>query len=203
MKILLISGSMRADSQTLKIVKTLEAKLQAELSVKETQIVDLHAEPLSFDIEKVWEEGTAENKVITAFQETLESADGYIIATPEWNGMATPAIKNVFLHAGLHMAHKPGLLVTVSASRGGAYPVAELRMSSYKNSRINYIPEQLIVREANEVLSDVVANENIESDIFYHQRASYALSVLVEYTKALAHVRSSGAIDHETFKNGM
>jgi hypothetical protein len=40
------------------------------------------------------------------------------------------------------------LIIAVSGGAGGgAYPVAELRMSSYKNSRICYLPEHLIVRQ--------------------------------------------------------
>ena len=69
--------------------------------------------------------------------------------TPEWNGMATPAIKNFFLYfSSSVLFHKPALIVTVSAGHGGAYPVIELRSSGYKNTKLCYIPEHVIIREA-------------------------------------------------------
>ena len=67
--------------------------------------------------------------------------------------MVPAGLKNFFLCFGRNeLAHKPGLIVGVSSADGGVYPVAELRMSSYKNSRICYIPEQLIVRNVESVL---------------------------------------------------
>ena len=42
------------------------------------------------------------------------------------------------------MAHKPGLIVTVSAGLGGSYPVTELRISSHKNTRLCYIPDHVL-----------------------------------------------------------
>ncbi len=56
------------------------------------------------------------------------------------------------------------LIVAVSSGAGGAYPVAELRMSSYKNSRICYIPEQIIIRDVENVLNE--AGENIVKNPF-------------------------------------
>ncbi len=56
-------------------------------------------------------------------------------------------LKNFFLmFSRFELGHKPAMIVAVSSGDGGAYPVAELRMSSYKNNRICYIPEQLNLR---------------------------------------------------------
>ena len=52
------------------------------------------------------------------------------------------------------LGHKPALIVTVSSADGGAYPVAELRMSSYKNNRICYLPEHVILRNVERILND-------------------------------------------------
>ena len=46
-------------------------------------------------------------------------------------------------------AHKPGLIVSISSGNGGAYPISELRSSSYKNSHILWIPENIIIRKSN------------------------------------------------------
>ena len=70
-----------------------------------------------------------------------------MVIAPEWHGQVPAGLKNFFLICGrAEVGHKPALITTVSSGDGGAYPVAELRMSSYKNNRICYIPEQLIIR---------------------------------------------------------
>ena len=50
---------------------------------------------------------------------------------------------NIFLLCGNgEFSHKPGLIVSVSSGNGGAYPIAELRSSSYKNTHIMWIPRK-------------------------------------------------------------
>jgi hypothetical protein len=95
------------------------------------------------------------------------------------------------------------LIVTVSSADGGAYPVAELRMSSYKNNRICYIPEHVIVRNVERVLNDDAAQNNPDADSYFRERIRYALGILVEYARALVQVRASGATELGKFKNGM
>jgi hypothetical protein len=101
------------------------------------------------------------------------------------------------------LAHKPALIVTVSSADGGAYPVAELRMSSYKNNRLCYIPEQVIVRNVESVLNDDAEKNNPDADSYFRERIAYALGILKEYSLALRAVRASGAASLEIFKNGM
>ena len=56
----------------------------------------------------------------------------------------------------------------VSASDGGAYVIAELRMSSYKNNRLCWIPEHLIARQVktlgneDDALNDPSAHEGFQ-----------------------------------------
>ena len=117
--------------------------------------------------------------------------------------MVPSGLKNFFLMWGNNeLAHKPALIVAVSSGVGGAYPVAELRMSSYKNNRICYIPEQLIIRDVENVLNDSGENDP-ESDPYYRERTEFALNMLHQYASALQSVRSSEGIYNPKFKNGM
>ena len=117
--------------------------------------------------------------------------------------MVPSGLKNFFLMWGKgELAHKPALIVAVSAGDGGAYPVAELRMSSYKNNRLCYIPEQLIVRHVESVLNDTGDN-NPEADTYFRDRSLFALRLLREYALALRAVRDSGLTVDARFKNGM
>jgi hypothetical protein len=89
----------------------------------------------------------------------------------------------------------------VSSGIGGSYPVSELRTSSYKNNRLVYIPEHVIVRNVEEMLhGDVAGNEQDES---VRARLSYATSVLLQYAEALKSVRASAVIDYKSFPYGM
>ncbi|MEJ2181187.1 MAG: NADPH-dependent oxidoreductase, partial [Gammaproteobacteria bacterium] len=86
---------------------------------------------------------------------------------------------------------------------GGAYPVAELRMSSYKNSRICYIPEHVILRKVEKVLNDDPADNDERSDNYYRERIQWSLNILKQYAVGLKLVRESGATKTEKFNNGM
>ncbi len=110
-------------------------------------------------------------------------------------------MRNLFLICDRELAHKPALLITVSAGTGGAYPIAELRMSSYKNSRVCYIPDHVIVRGAEQMLN---TPESVNAnDALIRDRLAYSVKVLEEYAKAFQNIRKSGVIDFETYPNGM
>jgi hypothetical protein len=119
--------------------------------------------------------------------------------------MATPGVKNFLLNCtATEIGHKPGLIITVSASRGGSYPVAELRMSGTKNNRLCWIPEHVIIHHAEQNLNSPDNSPELgKEDAMQRQRLRYALKVLAEYGQALKQVRASGVIDHKTFRSGM
>ena len=119
--------------------------------------------------------------------------------------MVPAALKNFFLlwAATGELSHKPALPCAVSAGEGGAYVISELRMSSYKNNRLCWIPEQLIARQVKSICnSDVMQNDAQRHEAFA-TRSRYALDLLLAYSRALTSVRGSGVIDHDTYMNGM
>ena len=101
------------------------------------------------------------------------------------------------------LGHKAGLIVSVSAGRGGAYPIAELRTYSYKNCRIAWIPEHLIVRNAEHVLNTPQPrDESDRGDLWIRDRVDFALEHLVLYAEGLSSVRDRLPQDPR-FGNGM
>lgn len=197
LNIAVVAGSSLSNSQSGKIARYLRQRL-LELeycTLEQTSLIDLGIDPLPLwpaDGSGPW----------PRFQQQLDKADGVIVIAPEWNGMACPAIKNFFIYASkLELAHKPGLLVGVSAGVGGAYPISELRSSSYKNCRLCYLPEHLIVRHAGQVLNDPQAAS--EEDRRIRERADYALDILARYAHALKPVRAAISFDNAAFANGM
>ncbi len=203
MQFTIISGSHRRASQSAKVGRHIEKTLLREGLCDEVFFIDLSRFPFPLWDESLWEDNP-EWKVRTApYRERLGAAEGLVVISPEWHGMVPAGLKNFFLIFGRdELAHKPALIVTVSSGAGGAYPVAELRMSSYKNSRLCYIPEQVIVRRVERVLNEGGDNDP-ESDPYYRRRIAYALRVLHEYAKALRAVRAGPAMDFSEFKNGM
>ncbi len=119
--------------------------------------------------------------------------------------MAPAGLKNFFLMwtAGGELAHKPALIVTVSTADGGSFPVAELRMSSYKNSRICYLPEHLIIRYADTVFNDDPAQNKPSAQEYFEDRLTYCLAMLREYALAFRQIRASGKTSLATYTSGM
>ena len=77
-------------------------------------------------------------------------------------------------------------------------------MSGYKNNRLCWLPEHLIVQHAEGSMSLPDGSADLsKEDTAIRARARYDLRLLAEYAKALAAVRASGVVDHKTFRNGM
>ena len=201
MKTHIVSGSHRLNSQSLKISKYLQRQIEKQGG--STTLTDLSRSSLPLWDERMWEGDVECLKMWSPIAEQLKAADSVIIVVPEYHGMAAPAMKNFFLYCTSDLvAHKPALLVSVSAGQNGSYPIAEMRSSSYKNCRINYIPDHVIVRDANHVLNDDAAVENA-TDEFIRKKITYGLVMLEQYEKALKQVRESGAVNLKDHPNGM
>jgi len=203
MKITVISGSHREQAQTLKVARVIQGMLEDGIC-EETALVSLANNPLPLWDTGVWEDHEKWPPLLDPVRKELASSDGFVVCTPEWHGQVPAGLKNFFLLFGKNeLGHKPAMIVAVSSADGGAYPVAELRMSSYKNSRLCYIPEQVIVRNVEQVLNDDPADNNESADSYFRERLPWALHILREYAAALGHVRDSGVTETDKFGNGM
>lgn len=202
MKFALVSGSHRKQSQSGKVARFAEQLIRQHIAGSETYRLDLGTTPLPLWDEEVGQQTERWRKAWARPSAELTSADAVVIVSPEWSGMVPAGLKNFFLLCNNgELAHKPGLIVTVSAGTGGAYPVAELRMSSYKNAFFCYIPDHVIIRKAESVFND--GAPTADADTYLRNRLTYALTVLHEYGKALKLVRESGVIDLRTYSYGM
>lgn len=204
MKISIISGSHRTNSQSEKVARFIQRTLQEQQLCDESWLFLLEGNPLPLWDESIWEGDPEWQARLSPISEQLASSDGFVVIAPEWHGQVPAGLKNFFLMWGKgELAHKPALIVTVSSADGGAYPVAELRMSSYKNNRLCYIPEHVIVRNVESVLNDDPEKNNPDADGYFRERIAWALGILKEYAVALRDVRASSATRLDVFKNGM
>jgi NAD(P)H-dependent FMN reductase len=205
MKLGIISGSHRNGSQSEKVARYIERTLLEEGHCEETWLFSLAGNPLPLWEEAIWEGDPAWREQMAPISDQLASCDGLIVVSPEWHGMAPAALKNFFLiwTGGGELAHKPALIVTVSVADGGSYPVAELRMSSYKNNRICYLPEHLIIRYVDTVFNDDPSDNNESAQEYFAKRLSYCLGLLRVYALAFRGIRDSGAAGLDEYTSGM
>lgn len=202
MKVGIIVGSQRKVSQSAKVARYVQSSLKKVDPSLGFFVMDLAATPLPFWDEGVWSGDPSWQKIWSPISKELKECSSFVVIAPEYHGMAPAALKNFFLLTTKdEIGHKPGLIVGVSSGRGGSYPVVELRTSSYKNSRINWIPDHMIVRNAEQVLNDDTATS--EDDRLTRERLDYCLRLLLQYGRALTLVRESGVVDFKNHPNGL
>ncbi len=202
MKITIISGSHRNNSQSFKVAEHMQQVLNAD--GVEADILDLANNPIPLWDEGVWQGEQKWVDLMTPIKEQLSSSDGFVVVAPEYHGQVPSGLKNLFLLVSKHeVGHKPALITAVSSGDGGSYPVAELRMSSYKNNRLCYIPDHLILRNVESILNKDASLNNERSDAYFKERIEWSLGLLKQYAMALKLVRDSGAAETDKFNNGM
>ncbi len=199
MIISIISASHRIDSQSKKVSDSLNNNLLNLDPNLETFFLDLAISSLPF-----WSPDKKNGKGIwgktwNSISEKLQNSDGFILVVPEYGGMATPVAKNLFLLCGNgEFSHKPGLIVSVSSGNGGAYPIAELRSSSYKNTHIMWIPENIIIRNVEEFNP---GNHGKNIPEWLDNRIDYVLKLFIAYADNMKPLRK--IINRKDFGNGM
>ncbi|WP_070963970.1 NADPH-dependent FMN reductase [Vibrio sonorensis] len=198
MKLTIISASQRAQSKSL-LASQYKACKAKKSGFSEVEVLDLHELQLPLWNEGVWQ-GAEEWSHWSEIAEKLKASDAFVLVTPEWHGMATPALKNfLLLTTDNEMAHKPALLSSTSAGNNGVYPISELRMTGSKNNHVNYIPDQLIFRHIDSLLTSDLKCGDQEFDA----RVDYTMQLLFAYATALAPVHRDMLEVGKPFKWGM
>ncbi|WP_076407469.1 NAD(P)H-dependent oxidoreductase [Shewanella sp. UCD-KL12] len=189
MKLLIVSGSQRENSQSAKVANYI-AKHSSEFN-------DIsHIELCRYDL-PFWD-GEQESKSMQSspwplISQKVRRADALVLITPEWGGMASPLLKNFLLMCdNQDTAHKPALLVSVVSGISGAYPIAELRMNALKNNKLVALPDHLIIRNVNDVLNTSELDNPVikDRDQDLRQRINYSMYMLNQYSEALAEIRT-------------
>ncbi len=209
MKLTIIAGSQRAQSQSLNVAHYLNSL--AHHHFEQVEIIDLFQADLPLWNENFWrrKEDSQSHDETTATNEWqeweniakhLQQSDAVVLITPEWHGMATPALKNfLLLTSSEELGHKPVLLTSVSASINGVYPISELRMTGSKNNHANFLPDHLIFRNVDALLDE----SNQATDPEFHRRSQYTMTLLAHYASALAPIRQDMVALGQPFRYGM
>lgn len=193
----IISASHQKKSNSLKVARYIDHFLNLQ---DQSHIIDLRDANLPIWTPEVFDDSNVAARW-KKIDKALKASDGFVFITPEYAGMATPILKNFLLFAGSsHLGHKPVLIVSVSSGIGGSYPISELRASSYKNNRLCYVPDHIIVRYADKVLNEKEAVD--DSDKVTRHRIADGIHTLRAYTAALSEMRKKNTLSAE-FPNGM
>jgi chromate reductase, NAD(P)H dehydrogenase (quinone) len=203
MKYGIIVGSHRKESQSTKVGKYVAERLKSVDVACNTEIFDLRLNPLPLWDESIWTGKGSLVDLWKPYSEQLKSCDAFVVIAPEWSGMVPAGLKNFFLYCKYELANKPAAIFGISSGSGGTYPVAELRMSSYKNTRICYIPEHIIITKVERKLNTVNLPKPKDEDFYIKKRIDFVLKVLSLYGGALKEVWNSEAIDFSEYPYGM
>lgn len=198
MNLCIINGSHRSNSESLRVSRIISEKKVVSDNFNQVSLLDLNSLNLPLWNEGVWD-GADEWLCWQEPAKQLQDCDALIIVMPEWGGMVPPGLKNLLLLAGPEeVGHKPALLVSVSAGRGGVNPINEMRSTAYKNNHICYLPDHIILRDVESLFY-----QDDESSDYYSNAIDYHVTLLSEYSKSLIQVRKSGCINNNEYRYGM
>ncbi|MHB1221034.1 MAG: NAD(P)H-dependent oxidoreductase [Gammaproteobacteria bacterium] len=199
----IISGSTRPQSQSKKVAEFIKQTLLEHTEEALIEIIDLAIDRFPLWDETVWSKGPEWHPNWSAISKKLHKAEAIVIIAPEWGGMVPPQLKNFFqLCSNRELSHKPGLIIGVSSGNSGSYPIAELRMSSFKNTKICYIPDHVIIRDVTNVLNTLELTSN-DNDKNIRERMEYALSLLNLYADGFRQIRNHEIIINSKYPYGM
>ena len=198
--VVVVSGSHRLNSQSRKVADYVSKLLTDEFGVSSTSL-DLSEANIPLWDEGAWESSPQWQSAWSPIASDLDASDAMVLVVPEWGGMAPPAVKNFLLLCASEVSHKPALIISISSGDGGTYPVSELRAFGFKNNRICYIPDHVILRHVTDVMNEPLPSS--EKDTRARARVHYSLRVLLAYASALSAVRHAEVIQCNTYPYGM
>ena len=197
MKLMIISSSQQLGSNSNLVGQVMQQKSSMFNEVNHIDLVTLNLPFYSPQIDDVSQYCPNWNEI----EAQLNQADAFVMITPEWNGTASPMLKN-FLHFldSSQSANKPVCLVCVVSGINGGYPIAELKGSAFKNNKLVPIPDHLIVREVETFLNDA---KNGSSEHSLMARVDYSLNMLYQYAQVLKPIQQYASKQINAFGHGM
>ncbi|MHC8969104.1 NAD(P)H-dependent oxidoreductase [Priestia aryabhattai] len=139
MNILIINGSPRETGRTTQVTRELHKSYQSSfLDLSQLSLPIFTGEPHQYETEEVQE-----------LIEKIEKADAILLATPEYHGAMSGALKNAFdFLNSAHFAHKPvALLAVAGGGKGGINALNNLRTVT-RALYANVLSKQLVLDPA-------------------------------------------------------
>ena len=187
-----IYGSARRGRQGIKAARFVVRKLE-ERGHTVTLVDSLeHPLPLLDLMYKEYEAGKAP-KAMEAVGKILNTADGFVIVSAEYNHSIPAALKNLLDHYQSEYLYKPSAIVTYSAGPfGGVRALINLRAILAELGTPS-IPSAFPVSQIHDAFDD----EGNPPDQAYDERVVKFLDEYEWYANALKHARSQVKLDHD------
>ena len=187
-----IYGSARRSRQGIKAARFVVRKLE-ERGHAVTLVDSLeHPLPLLDLMYKEYEKGTAP-KAMETVGKILNTADGFIIVSAEYNHSIPAALKNLLDHYQSEYLYKPSAIVTYSAGPfGGVRALINLRAILAELGTPS-IPSAFPVSQVQNAFDD----DGNPLDRAYDERIVKFLDEYAWYANALKHARSQVKLDHD------
>ena len=187
MKFIVLYGSVRSERQGIKAAQFIHRKI-IEMD-HESVLIDPMEYKLPFldKMYKEFNEGEAPENM-EKLSGLLESADGFVIVSAEYNHSIPPALKNLMDHFQREYFFKPSAIVSYSAGNyGGVNAAAHLRiicgeLGTPAISSILSVP----------YIADAFDDDGNPRNDAYHRRAKRFLNELFWYAGALKKGRKEG-----------
>lgn len=187
-----IYGSARRGRQGIKAARFVVRKLE-ERGHTVTLVDSLeHPLPLLDLMYKEYEAGKAP-KAMEAVGKILNTADGFVIVSAEYNHSIPAALKNLLDHYQSEFLYKPSAIVTYSAGPfGGVRALINLRAILAELGTPS-IPSAFPVSQIHDAFDD----DGNPLDQAYDERVVKFLDEYEWYANALKHARSQVELDHD------
>ncbi len=191
MNIAIISGSARANNNTLRVAKAI--RLYLESNQHEADIVDF----TYYDLPLI-NQGTINSASLSSFQNNLitkwRNADLVITISPEYNWSSTPELLNMYNALGVRdfidlFNEKTFAFVGVSTGKGGKMPCLQLiqvvgKLVSFSNSQSFISPKIFESHFTKEVLDENgISQSNVIFDKGLSDFIDYNLKVAERWRK--------------------
>jgi NAD(P)H-dependent FMN reductase len=178
-------GSERRARQGIKAARFVVRKLEArghDVTLVDTKACSLPMLDLMY---KEYEDGDAPRKM-QSIAATLDSADGFVVVTAEYNHSVPAALKNLLDHFQSEYLYKPSAIVTYSAGPfGGVRSLVNMR-GILAELGTPAIPSSMPVSHVGDAFDD----DGNALDSAYDDRVSGFLDEYEWYAKALKAARN-------------
>jgi len=178
MNFVLIAGTNRPESNTLKVTRYTQTLLQKKLSAKDrVEIVDLRALPIEIFYSSSY---TKKPKEFDRIKDKVVSADAVLCVLPEYNG-SSPGVFKYFLDMlpfPQSLARVPSAFIGISAGRFGALRAVEhmQQVFAYRNAYL--FPDRVFIPQVHESIEE----NGKPKDKFVHELLENMLTHFVEFT---------------------
>lgn len=185
--ILVILGTTREGRRGIKVADWIMQNLSKRTDAK-FELVDLRDWDFPFfniPISPSTEKGKYENPLQKKWAKKINSADGFIIITPEYNHGYTAVLKNAMDYLWFEWNAKPVTFISYGGLSGGIRAVEQLRQVAIELEMIP-IRHQVIIHRIRSAFDE---NGELKDNDFYLKQLNSTVEALAKWSLAMSSVR--------------